>query len=58
MQLLDITKPTAGRAIDAMVQTGVLHESTGKKRDRTYIYREYLALLGESQGELIAAGRL
>ena len=47
MQLLDITKPTAGRAIEVLVQIGVLHETTGKKRDRTYVYREYLALLGE-----------
>ena len=49
MQLLEITKPTAGRAIEALVQTGVLRETTGKKRDRTYVYREYLALLGEQR---------
>lgn len=50
MRLLGITKPTAGRAIDTLVQTGVLHETTGKKRDRTYAYKEYLALLGSKEG--------
>lgn len=47
MRLLEITKPTAGRAIDTLVKAGILSETTGKKRDRTYAYREYLALLGD-----------
>lgn len=32
MKLLDTTKPTAGRAVDALVDAGVLVEATGRKR--------------------------
>ncbi|MGH7269727.1 MAG: Fic family protein [Polyangiaceae bacterium] len=42
MKLLDTTKPTAGRAIDLLVAAGVLAETTGRKRDRTFAYRGYL----------------
>lgn len=36
------TKPTAGRAIEALEGAGVLVETTGKKRDRVYAYQGYL----------------
>lgn len=36
------TKPTAGRAIEALEAAGVLVETTGKKRDRVYAYQGYL----------------
>lgn len=39
------TKPTAGRAIAALERAGILHETTGKKRDRVYAYRSYLDVL-------------
>jgi Fic family protein len=42
MRLLDMTKPTAGRAVDQLVTAGVLTETTGKKRDRWYAYQTYL----------------
>lgn len=42
MKLVETTKPTAGRAIDALVGAGVLVETTGKKRDRSFVYRGYL----------------
>ena len=45
IKLLDTTKPTAGRAIDTLVEVGVLAETTGKKRDRTYVYKDYLNCL-------------
>lgn len=45
MKLVDTTKPTAGRAIDALVTAGVLVETTGKKRDRAFAYQRYLARL-------------
>lgn len=40
--LVGTTKPTAGRAIDVLVAAGVLVETTGKKRDRSFVYRSYL----------------
>lgn len=42
MKLLETTKPTAGRAIELLVSAGVLVETTGRKRDRSYAYRSYL----------------
>jgi len=36
------SKPTAGRAIKALEAAGVLAESSGRKRDRRYVYQAYL----------------
>ncbi|MEI9948227.1 MAG: Fic family protein [Pseudomonadota bacterium] len=41
MKLVETTKPTAGRAIELLVALGVLVETTGKKRDRSYVYQGY-----------------
>lgn len=45
MKLLDASKPTAARAIDALAGSGVLVEATGKKRDRWFSYQGYLERL-------------
>jgi len=45
MELLRTTKPTATKAIDTLIKTGVLRETTGRKRDRIYAYQDYLAIL-------------
>jgi Fic family protein len=42
MKLVETTKPTAGRGIELLVAAGVLAETTGKKRDRSFVYRSYL----------------
>ncbi|MGE4157990.1 MAG: Fic family protein [Planctomycetota bacterium] len=47
MDLLKTTQPTAGKALDALCQAGVLCEITGKRRDRVYAYRAYLDLLSK-----------
>ncbi len=51
MELLETTKPTAAKAIDALVQAGILQEITGTRRDRVYAYRDYLTTLSEDVGE-------
>lgn len=38
---LDMSKPTAGRAVDILVSLRILSETTGKKRDRTFAYARY-----------------
>ncbi|MBN1911826.1 MAG: Fic family protein [Pirellulales bacterium] len=45
IHLLDITKPTAAKAINTLVRAGILREITGKRRDRVYAYRAYLDAL-------------
>lgn len=42
MKLIETTKPTAGRAIEHLAAAGVLVETTGKKRDRSFVYQAYL----------------
>jgi Fic family protein len=42
VKLLGTTKPTAGKAVQLLESLGVLVETTGKKRDRTFAYRKYL----------------
>lgn len=45
-RLLSISKPTAGKAIEALIAAGVLAEVGERKRDRLYRYQSYLQLLG------------
>ncbi len=47
MDLLEVTRPTAAKALGVVVEAGVLRETSGRKRDRVYGYAAYLALLGE-----------
>lgn len=42
---LAVSKPTAGRAVEALEKAGVLVETTGKKRDRSWAYQSYLERL-------------
>ena len=52
--LLKVTKPTAVKAIKALITCGILRESTGKQRDRIYAYRAYLEVLAEDTDVLPA----
>jgi Fic family protein len=47
MKLLGTTKPTAGKAIDALCKAGILRETSGRRRDRVYAYEAYLKVLSE-----------
>ena len=42
MKLIDASKPTATRAIEALADAGILAETTGRRRDRSFSYRAYL----------------
>ncbi len=42
VKLLQTTKPTAGKAVQLLESTGVLIETSGKRRDRTFAYKRYL----------------
>ncbi len=45
MKLTSTSKPTAGRAVQTLAELGILVETTGKKRDRSWVYQKYLDLL-------------
>jgi Fic family protein len=47
LELTTSTKPTTNKAIETLVEAGVLEEITGKQRDRIYAYRKYLDVLAE-----------
>lgn len=45
MKLLDASKPTATRAIQVLAEAGILVETTGKRRDRSFAYLTYMERL-------------
>jgi hypothetical protein len=45
VKLLETTKPTAGKAVQILEKVGVLVETSGKQRDRTFAYKRYLERL-------------
>ena len=45
VKLLKTTKPTATKAVSRLVEAGILVETTGRRRDRSYSYEAYLRLL-------------
>ena len=45
MELLSTTRPTAAKAVSTLVKAGVLVETSGRRRDRTFRYAAYLDLL-------------
>jgi Fic family protein len=47
MRVLDTTKPTAGRAIEVLRTAGVLVERTGRRRDRSFVYKKYVDQLSD-----------
>ena len=42
-----MTFPTAGKAMQHLVATGVARELTGQRRNRVFVYDAYLAILNE-----------
>jgi Fic family protein len=42
MTLIDTSKPTATRAVETLIAAGILVETTGKKRDRSFAYQTYV----------------
>ena len=46
-QRTGLSFPTAARAIDALQRLGIVHEITGRKRERVFAYRAYLDILNE-----------
>ncbi len=45
MPLIGASKPTAIRAIETLIAAGVLTETTGRRRDRTFAYGAYIDLM-------------
>ena len=41
-KLLKTTKPTATKAVSGLVEAGILVETTGRRRDRSFSYEAYL----------------
>jgi len=45
VKLLKTTKPTAIKAVSGLVDAGILVETTGRRRDRSFSYEAYLNIL-------------
>lgn len=55
-KMLETTKPTATKSIELLETLGILQETTGRRRDRTYRYARYLEHLRVGT-ELTSGGR-
>jgi Fic family protein len=55
VKMLETTKPTATKSIELLEKLGIVGETTGRKRDRTYQYTRYLERL-RAGTELTASG--
>ena len=42
-----VTYPTAAKHVNALEKLGILHELTGRRRDRVFAYSRYLTILNE-----------
>ncbi|MBD9645952.1 Fic family protein [Pantoea sp. PNT02] len=49
MEVLDVTYPTANAAVKGLVEAGILVETTGRSRGRSYAYERYVAILRNDQ---------
>lgn len=54
IKYLNVSKPTAQKAINQLVKKNVLHEITGKKRKQVFFYKSYIDLL-QTGTELFAS---
>jgi Fic family protein len=50
VKLLSSTKPTASKAVGLLEELGILKETTGRQRDRTFSYHRYLDRLRVGTG--------
>jgi len=48
---LSLTAPTVRSAIDNLQKIGLVRETTGKRRDRLFVYSRYLDILQEDTDE-------
>lgn len=51
VKLLNVSKPTASKAINLLASLAILQEVDIGKRPRTYVYSEYLDLLKEEPSQ-------
>ncbi len=49
VDLLGVAKPTASKCIEELLKAGVLCETTGKQRDRVYVYEAYMTTLTDPE---------
>ncbi len=47
VDILELTKPPVTKAINLLIEAKILTETTGKKKDRLYRYKDYLDILAE-----------
>jgi Fic family protein len=44
---LSLSKPTVGKAVAELVKLGIAREITGKRRDRQFVYGQYMDAMNE-----------
>jgi lipoate synthase len=46
-----VSFPTAAKAVEALVNLGIVRELTGQRRNRVFAYDRYLSVLSEGKGQ-------
>ncbi|WP_143027138.1 helix-turn-helix domain-containing protein [Rhodospira trueperi] len=44
---LNLSQPTVSKALDTLGSLDIVHEVSGRKRDRVFVYERYLDILNE-----------
>ena len=47
MRQTRLSLPTVNRALEELIRLNILHEISGRNRNRVYRYTEYVAMLNE-----------
>jgi len=47
-----LTFPSASKAIENLIKVGIVQEITGKRRDRIFVYKQYLLILSEGTEQI------
>ncbi len=47
-----LTFPSASKAIENLIRVGIVQEITGKRRDRIFVYKQYLSILSEGTEQI------
>ncbi len=55
-RLLGLSQPTVGKSVDHLIALGIVRETSGRQRGRTFVYDAYLGLLDEGTEPLPPGG--
>ena len=52
-EVIPLSAPTIRKSIEHLVELGILSEATGKRRDRIFVYTQYVKALSQGTEPII-----